>query len=184
MAVTSDWPALLQTLDSCPPTERAWSRRRTRSHGRAYVPLDPVSGRPSLSIRASRSSNRCPRQESNLDLPLRRRSSCPLDYEGLRLRLPAARAPSDLARQQWHRRASGSDGQEGPTACDGCRPAANAPRAPGTPRRSSPAARTVPPPPLRSPPRHRQAGRAPPSRRRSHDPLPSALRSRRPSSLR
>src|SRR3979409_976670 len=25
---------------------------------------------------------RCPRQESNLDLPLRRRSSYPLDYEG------------------------------------------------------------------------------------------------------
>jgi hypothetical protein len=25
----------------------------------------------------------CPRRESNLDLPLRRRSSCPLDYEGV-----------------------------------------------------------------------------------------------------
>ena len=29
----------------------------------------------------------CPRQESNLDLPLRRRSSYPLDYEGSRVRL-------------------------------------------------------------------------------------------------
>jgi hypothetical protein len=29
----------------------------------------------------------CPRQESNLDLPLRRRSSYPLDYEGSRIRL-------------------------------------------------------------------------------------------------
>ena len=33
----------------------------------------------------------CPRQESNLDLPLRRRSSYPLDYEGSSLRLPAQR---------------------------------------------------------------------------------------------
>src|ERR1700735_2847999 len=28
-------------------------------------------------------SQRCPRRESNLDLPLRRRSSYPLDYEGV-----------------------------------------------------------------------------------------------------
>src|ERR1039458_1751542 len=33
-------------------------------------------------------SQRCPRQESNLDLPLRRRSSYPLDYEGVKGRLP------------------------------------------------------------------------------------------------
>src|SRR5580704_1170541 len=31
--------------------------------------------------------SRCPRQESNLDLPLRRRPSCPLDYEGASVRL-------------------------------------------------------------------------------------------------
>ena len=32
--------------------------------------------------RMCRPPRRCPRQESNLDLPLRRRPSCPLDYEG------------------------------------------------------------------------------------------------------
>ena len=41
------------------------------------------SPRSTTSTRSGRTPEaRCPRQESNLDLPLRRRPSCPLDYEG------------------------------------------------------------------------------------------------------
>src|SRR5690349_21315647 len=56
-------------------------------------PPRPLSASP-RALTASRESRMdtrlpppCPRQESNLDLPLRRRSSYPLDYEGSRLRL-------------------------------------------------------------------------------------------------
>lgn len=65
----------------------------------------------------------CPRQESNLDLPLRRRSSYPLDYEGSarwtgpELRLPArvrrpGRKPSELGAKHTSRPAVAST--EGP----------------------------------------------------------------------
>ena len=48
--------------------------------------FDPSSRRRALPERSRFAglSSPCPRQESNLDLPLRRRSSYPLDYEGTR----------------------------------------------------------------------------------------------------
>jgi hypothetical protein len=52
-----------------------------------------AAAHPGQSARIAGLQYKCPRQESNLDLPLRRRSSYPLDYEGAPvtlIRLPAS----------------------------------------------------------------------------------------------
>src|SRR5207253_7134076 len=49
------------------------------------LPRSDAPGQPGDKVRNPRSADNppsCPRRESNLDLPLRRRSSYPLDYEG------------------------------------------------------------------------------------------------------
>src|SRR3984957_11707811 len=78
---------------------------RSRAHSTRATPWcsslptgGSASSRPRCSPQAP--EHPCPRQESNLDLPLRRRSSYPLDYEGVSIalrstkrRLPALDGP-------------------------------------------------------------------------------------------
>lgn len=94
-------------------------------------PRMPLTGPRSRKPHYTSNPPPCPRQESNLDLPLRRRSSYPLDYEGSRLRLPTQSGPVSGRPRQGDRRTSRPTGAAAPP------PGPTPPADPDRPRRSS-----------------------------------------------
>jgi hypothetical protein len=67
-------------IDSLEPLA---SRTGIGDEHKAYASMEVSIYRKRYFSKRNLQRPRCPRQESNLDLPLRRRSSYPLDYEGL-----------------------------------------------------------------------------------------------------